>query len=111
MTSYKAQLRYKALVVCSLLVCGLIVVGLDVYYSWAVDYQPQGRYLMGALVPLMLLAAGGVDAAACGLYRSEGAAGTLLRRASPAVPVVYALLFAYVLVNYIVPRLTGGLLA
>ena len=101
----------KALVVCSLLVCGLIVVGLDVYYSWAVDYQPQGRYLMGALVPLMLLAAGGVDAAACGLYRSEEAAGTLLRRAAPAVPVVYALLFAYVLVNYIVPRLTGGLLA
>lgn len=63
------RVRHKALVIGSLVACALIVVGLDVYYSWAVDYQPQGRYLMGALVLLMLLAAAGVDALACGLCR------------------------------------------
>ena len=99
----------KALVIASLLVCALIVVGLDVYYSWAVDYQPQGRYLMGALVPLMLLAAAGLDALASGLYREGGRLVTALSRVAPAIPVGYALLFAYVLVNYIVPRLTGGI--
>lgn len=99
----------KALVIASLLVCALIVVGLDVYYSWAVDYQPQGRYLMGALVPLMLLAAAGLDALASGLYREGGRLATALSRVAPAIPVGYALLFAYVLVNYIVPRLTGGI--
>ena len=99
----------KALVIASLLVCALIVVGLDVYYSWAVDYQPQGRYLMGALVPLMLLAAAGLDALASGLYREGGRLVTALSRVAPAIPAGYALLFAYVLVNYIVPRLTGGI--
>lgn len=99
----------KALVIASLLVCALIVVGLDVYYSWAVDYQPQGRYLMGALVPLMLLAAAGLDALASGLYREGGRLATALSRVAPAIPVGYALLFVYVLVNYIVPRLTGGI--
>ncbi len=99
----------KALVIASLLVCALIVVGLDVYYSWAVDYQPQGRYLMGALVPLMLLAGAGLDALASGLYREGGRLATALSRVAPVIPVGYALLFAYVLVNYIAPRLTGGI--
>lgn len=99
----------KPLVIASLLVCALIVVGLDVYYSWAVDYQPQGRYLMGALVPLMLLAAGGLDALASSLYREGSRLATALSKASLAIPIGYALLFVYVLVNYIVPRLTGGI--
>lgn len=27
---------------------------LSIYYSWASDYQPQGRYLFAALVPIMI---------------------------------------------------------
>lgn len=104
-----ARFEGKALVIASLLVCALIVVGLDVYYSWAVDYQPQGRYLMGALVPLMLLVAGGLEALASGLYRERGRLGAILSKAAPVIPVGYALLFVYVLVNYIVPRLMGGI--
>lgn len=39
----------------------LIVNGLCLYYSYTTDYQPQGRYLMPALIPFMLLLALGFE--------------------------------------------------
>lgn len=36
----------------NMLFCMMIPFGLSAYYSWSTDYQPQGRYLLPALLPL-----------------------------------------------------------
>jgi hypothetical protein len=41
----------------SLLTAGLIL-GASLYHSWSYDYQPQGRYLFAALVPIAVWMAG-----------------------------------------------------
>lgn len=48
----------------------LITLGLSMYYSYAVDYQAQGRYLYPMLLPIALFTAKGL--------------GWLIRRLSPA---------------------------
>ena len=35
---------------------------LAVYYSYAADFQPQGRYALGALIPLLILISKGLEA-------------------------------------------------
>ena len=45
-----------------LLVSLAIVLGLGVYYSYAVDFQPQGRYILPMIVPLGCLLTAGFDA-------------------------------------------------
>jgi len=39
----------------------IMSIGLSVYYSWAVDYQPQGRYIFSALTVLPFLFAGTME--------------------------------------------------
>lgn len=38
--------------VCNMIMCVLIPCFLSAYYSYATDYQPQGRYLLPALIPI-----------------------------------------------------------
>ncbi|MBQ0065556.1 MAG: hypothetical protein KBT48_07300 [Firmicutes bacterium] len=38
----------------NLILCIFIPVGLSIYYSWATDYQAQGRYIMSAIIPLSM---------------------------------------------------------
>lgn len=38
-----------------------IPVILSMYYSWATDYQPQGRYIISCLIPLMIIVTYGYD--------------------------------------------------
>lgn len=104
----------RAAVRCALAVCGLVVFAFAVYYSWASDYQPQGRYLMGALLPLALVVGSGMDAVGSGLYLQEGA-GRALRKAGTAALILFAVayvaLFCFVAVHWIVPEHIGGILA
>lgn len=43
------------LVIISLIMCIIIPFGLSMYYSYFVDMQAQGRYVMSALLPIMLI--------------------------------------------------------
>lgn len=45
----------------SLIGCMAITIGLSVYYSFARDYEPQGRYCFPALLPMALLSAKGLE--------------------------------------------------
>jgi hypothetical protein len=38
--------------------CALLPVLASLYNSWSIDYQPQGRYLFAALIPLALMLGG-----------------------------------------------------
>lgn len=44
----------------SMLLFCLITIGLSIYYSYSWEYQPQGRYIMPVLIPLMYLVTHGV---------------------------------------------------
>lgn len=50
----------KKLFLC-LIVCMIIPLLLSMYYSYFTDYQAQGRYVMSALVPLMIFSTYGLD--------------------------------------------------
>lgn len=45
----------------NMLFCIAMPLALMLYYSYAVDYQPQGRYLLPALVPLMYYTVKGIE--------------------------------------------------
>lgn len=45
---------YKNLVI-NLILCIIIPIGLSMYYSYAIDYQAQGRYCISALLPIMII--------------------------------------------------------
>lgn len=99
---------------CALVLCGLVVFAFAVYYSWASDYQPQGRYLMGALIPLAMLVASGMDAVGNGLYLRERL-GDALKKTGTATLVLfmvaYVALFGFVAAHWIVPDHFGGILS
>ena len=44
------------------LLSAILIVSISVYYSWAVDYQPQGRYVIYILPVLLLLCTCGFKA-------------------------------------------------
>lgn len=52
---------------CMTLFC-IITIGLSIYYSYTWEYQPQGRYILPVLIPLMYLVTLGVENA-CGLIQ------------------------------------------
>lgn len=45
----------------NLCLCMFIPIMLSMYYSWATDYEPQGRYIMSCLIPLMIIITYGYD--------------------------------------------------
>ena len=45
-----------------------ITIGLGIYYSYAWEYQPQGRYILPVLIPLMYLVTLGMEKL-CGLMK------------------------------------------
>lgn len=53
----------------AMIACMIIPMMISLYYSWAIDYQAQGRYLFSALAPLMIFAANGVEATGGFIYR------------------------------------------
>ncbi len=55
-TSAKKQTIFHACLIC----CMIIPVVLSVYYSYASDYQAQGRYIMPMVIPMMIYVAAGL---------------------------------------------------
>lgn len=52
---------FNFFVQCNFLLCILIPVALSTYYSYKTDYQPQGRYMLPALIPLCYYCLRGVE--------------------------------------------------
>ena len=57
-------IKKKALFLFCCLLCIIIPIVLSVYYSFASDYGPQGRYIMSIIVPLFFLFSIGFEKAA-----------------------------------------------
>lgn len=51
---------YERRLLCSVFVLNIIItVGLSMYYSYTYDFQPQGRYLLPSLIPIVFFAVSG----------------------------------------------------
>ncbi len=57
----KAKNRKRIVFQCSMLFCILVPLFLTIRYSYSVDYQPQGRYMMPALIPLIYFVCHGLE--------------------------------------------------
>ncbi|RHM59411.1 MULTISPECIES: glycosyltransferase family 39 protein [Coprobacillaceae] len=52
--NYQLKFKLKPYFIICLILCMLIPIVLSIKYSYSIDYQPQGRYIMSILVPLAL---------------------------------------------------------
>lgn len=83
----------------NLIICIIIPIGLSMYYSWATDYQPQGRYIISCLIPLMTIVTYGYD---CFLNRKIK--NFNLSWIIFGIIVVYFSLFSYAYWNQLIPN-------
>ena len=97
----------KQLLLCfGLLALMAIPVLLSVYFSWASDFQAQGRYLMAGMVPLMIFVAKGWESLSLLVERKSVVAGKVVRA---AVIVLWLALFAFAMATIGIPFCTGGI--
>lgn len=99
----KAKAESLLLYGCCLL-CMIIPTGLSIYYSYATDYQAQGRYLMSALPALALLVSTGYN------WLDE-AGGKKKGYAVASAIAIWLLLFVTIFVTVMIPELYKGVLA
>ena len=89
------------LCVCSFF-CVLIPLILSVKYSYTIDFQPQGRYLMSALPAVAFLIARGYQWLDEEFFKKRGIF-------SSAVTVIWAVMFTLIFVTVMIPRLCTGI--
>ena len=58
------QIKEQIIFHVNMLICMVIPVGLSIYYSYATDYQPQGRYCYPMLLALTYFVAKGMESLA-----------------------------------------------
>lgn len=83
---------------------GAVTIGLSIYYSYTWEYQPQGRYILPVLIPLMYLVTLGIQKI-CVLLSGVYAAGRLI---CLAVMAYVMLAFAYSLFDRFIPYYLEG---
>ena len=51
---YQFKFKFENYFIICLILCVLIPIILSIKYSYSIDYQPQGRYIMSILIPIAL---------------------------------------------------------
>lgn len=117
------------LVIVMLFLMCVFSLAMALYYSWASDFQPQGRYLASGLVPFFAFVAGGYDWLATfsdirisgkiakssvnsrGKHFASASVGTTWASVFPTILLVcYVLLFLHVARTVIIPSCMQGIL-
>lgn len=90
-----------------LLLCMLIPILLSAHYSYTIDYQPQGRYIMSMLIPLMLIVSMGYNYLDTKLQKYK-----VLNKISISqlITIIYFLLFIGCIIKYFVPYFTNSII-
>lgn len=90
----------KKLFIC-LIICMIIPLVLSMYYSYFTDYQAQGRYLMSALVPLMIFSTYGLDGFIVKLENKSH----LINKVIPVITIDFTVIFScYSIFFYLIPN-------
>lgn len=87
-----------------LLLCMIIPILLSAHYSYTIDYQAQGRYIMSMLIPLMLIVSMGYN-----YLNNKIACSKLIKNVtiSHIVLLIYIILFVYCIITYFLPYFTN----
>lgn len=93
--------KYNKLILANGLLAMLIPVVLSLYYSYACDYQAQGRYIMPGLPVIMFFLTIGVD-------RMERRFSKKFFKIYGITAVLWLALFSFIFVKCIVPQCMGG---
>lgn len=98
----KIQICKKKIILCMLIVCMVVPYFFSMYYSYANDYQAQGRYVISALLPLQLFVAFGYEVLTEKIKKYIPIAITV------SVLILYILLFLVVFLTVIYPECWGN---
>ncbi len=60
-TEMKLEKEEKRLLYTAMIFGAVTVVGLSIYYSFFLDFQPQGRYILPIMIPVMFFAVKGLE--------------------------------------------------
>ena len=90
-----------------LLLCMIIPILLSAHYSYSIDYQPQGRYIMSMLLPLMLIVSMGYNYLDTKLQKYK-----VLNKISISqlITIIYIVLFICCIIKYFVPYFTNSII-
>lgn len=87
-----------------LLLCMIIPILLSAHYSYTIDYQPQGRYIMSMLIPLMLIVSMGYNYLDKKIEYNKLIKNVTI---SHIVLLIYIILFIYCIIAYFLPYFTN----
>lgn len=76
----------------------IIPIGLSIYYSFCMDFQPQGRYIMPMIIPFMYIVVKGIQFISEFFIRHEKVRNTILS----ILIIVWALMPLYISFTYII---------
>lgn len=85
----------------------IIAFALGIYYSYALDYQPQGRYFLPLLIPLMYFVSVGVLKFREWLYNKFPNRKNLFRFLIPSIIAIIILFTILTFWGYVVPYYLG----
>ena len=87
-----------------LLICMIIPILLSAHYSYTIDYQAQGRYVMSMMIPLMFIVSMGYNYLDELLIKKK-----LLKKitVSQIVLILYTILFVYCIFKYFIAYFTN----
>lgn len=87
-TLEKRKRNWKIMVMLSI----IIPIVLSIWYSYNVDYQPQGRYILPLIVPLMYVLAKGLESGAR-LFKKE-----YIKKYNTIIPFVFVFIFLFLVI-------------
>lgn len=90
----------KKLFLC-LLICIIIPLLLSMYYSYFTDFQAQGRYIMSALIPLMIFSTYGLDGFITRFEKKLKIVDPLVSIISIGFPLVFSMYACFI---YLIPK-------
>lgn len=90
-----------------LLLCMMIPILLSAHYSYTIDYQAQGRYIMSMLIPLVLIVSMGYNYLDHLMFKKHILKKTTV---SQIILILYSILFVYCIFNYFIIYFTDAIM-
>ena len=98
---YKKEEKNKYLLNYIFVVSIIIPILLSMYYSYASDFQPQGRYIMGIIVPFTYFLVTGIQAVLEKFIKSEKIRNVIIIALMLLIIAIsFKAIFAYVIPAY-----------
>ncbi len=95
--------KYTKLLIINMFLAALIVLILSIRYSYTIDYQAQGRYLMPAMPVLMIFLVIGYKYIDSYMIKKEKKIKVI-----GIITIMWFLMFLFIFAIYVIPLCMGG---